>query len=98
MNDVVNLILTMALGACMSQLIQMWFADMGGMPKMPRRGDENQKTKLEIAENTISEGSVELQESYIESLSFWQLSSSFIEKELAKTKAVIEKFREVKSA
>lgn len=96
--DIVNVLLAMALGACLLMLFQWIAQDMGGMPKMPRRADGDQKTKLEIAENTISEGPVELQKSYIESRSFWQLSSSFIEKELAKTKAAIEKFREEKSA
>lgn len=95
MNDAVNLFLAMAFGDCWCLFVQMIIRDIGGMPRMPRRGDKDEKSKLEIAENTISEGPVELQRSYLESLSFWQHSSDFIEQELKKTKEAIEKSREV---
>lgn len=98
MNDAVNLFLAMALGACLHMFIQWIVEDMGGMPRMPRRGDDDEKTKLEIAECTISEGPIELQESYLESLSFWQHSSEFVEQELKKTKEAIEKVHEVRQA
>lgn len=45
MNDMVYMILTMAFGACLHRLFQMIVADMGGMPRMPRRGDEDEKTR-----------------------------------------------------
>jgi hypothetical protein len=96
--DVVNVLMAMALGACLHMLFQWIIGDMGGMPRIPRKKDRDDTIKLEIAENTISEGPVELQESYLESLSFWQQTSDFVKIELAKTKETIDKVREVKSA
>jgi hypothetical protein len=98
MIDAVCVVLAMMLGGCVTVLGQWIIEDMGGMPKMPRRtkADED-KSKLEVAECTISEGSVELQKSYIESLSFWQHTSEFVEGELLKTKDATNKFRKEKS-
>lgn len=93
-----TMLLAIALGSCWGYLACMRFEGVGGAPFVGRKSNEGLKSKQEVAERTISRGSIELQESYLESLPFWKHTSEFVEQELKKTKEAIKKFREVKSA
>jgi hypothetical protein len=66
---------------------------VGGAPFVGRETYGDLKMKKEIAEDTITDGPIDLQESYLESLSFWQLCSEQVEKEVRKTKKAIKKVR-----
>ncbi|QRN86007.1 hypothetical protein JR334_01875 [Clostridia bacterium] len=74
MNDLVNLFLAMALGGCITVLVQKMTSGVEP-PKMRKESYKAIKEKLEIAEVVITEQPIAVQEEYLESLNTWQLFS-----------------------